>query len=70
MKILQKNIKLLNQTKNWLKENKKAIAEFNKRVSKNGHYKLVATFLRSNTIQNFEIMHSHLKSGNEIKISI
>ena len=55
MKILQQNTKQLKQTKNWLKENKKVIADFNKRVSKNGHYKLVATFLRSNTIQNFEI---------------
>jgi len=36
MKTLQKNTQQLKQTKNWLKENKKAIAEFNKRVSKNG----------------------------------
>ena len=36
MKALQKNTKQSKQIKNWLKENKKAIAEFNKRVSKNG----------------------------------
>ena len=36
MKALQKNTKQSKQIKNWLKKNKKAITEFNKRVSKSG----------------------------------